>query len=90
MTTEATTTPNAAELPSIDSDWQRIALFLLLKLEGPNKTVTLKADEMERLLASFQPGAPVMLTTEHLDGISFTVVDEATAQRLAAEPAVQP
>lgn len=84
MTTEATTNPTT-ELPSIDSDWQRITLFLMLKLAGPNKTITLRADEMVELVAQFQPGMPVLLTTEHLDGVSFTVVDEAAAQRVASE-----
>jgi hypothetical protein len=72
---------------AIDSDdWQRVALFLLLKLAGRGKTVTLKSEEMEKLIAEFQPGIPVLLTTGHLDGMSLVVVDEETAQRLAAQP----
>lgn len=69
-------------LDQLDGHWQKVALFLLYKLQGTER-VKLTAADMDRCTDAFSPGLPYLLVHGNPDAIELQVVDAATARKWA-------
>lgn len=78
--------PDSVILQQLDGHWQKIALLILFKCKGRDR-LKITHQEIEHCMQQFAPGAPVLLSHGHSDSIEFQVIDEETAQRLAAHDA---
>ncbi len=78
--------PESAMLQQVDGHWQKLAAMLLWKLAGTD-VVRITAADIEALHAEYSPGMPVIFTHGTADALEFSIVDEATAQRLVAHDA---
>lgn len=78
--------PDSVILQQLDGQYQKLMMLVLYKLKG-REAVKITHEEIACCMAEFAPGSPVLFCHGHSDSIEFQVIDEASAQRLAAHDA---
>lgn len=75
---------DAMVLDQMEGKWQKMLTLIIWKLRGKDQVIRITVDDMLRFEKQFAPGMGTLFTRGTLDSFEFSVVDTATAEKIAA------